>query len=71
MEYVPLKDIRTLKWSEGVLKFPCGVTVSITAEKLTKLFGMFKVPTQAESLIKTGKADLVKGTAFQIKDHLT
>jgi len=71
MEYTPVRDIRTLRWADDVLKFPCGVTVSINAEKLKKLFTLFKVPTAADELVTIGKTDLVKGTALQIKNHLT
>lgn len=65
------KNQRTLKWCDDVLKFPCGIKVNITAEKLRKIFGMFKVPEKAEEMITTGQSTLQKGRAFQIKDHLT
>lgn len=64
-------DIRILKWHDGILKFPCGVKVEITAEKLAKVFTMFKLEDEIKNIIEKGEATLKKGRAFQIKAYLT
>lgn len=66
-------EVRLLKWNDGVLKFPCGVKVDISEEKIKKLFTMFKVDESLiNQLITTGQGTPIpKGKAFQIKSHLT
>ena len=66
-------EIRMLKWQDGILKFPCGVKVDISEEKIKKLFTMFKVDESLiNQLITTGQGTPIpKGKAFQIKSHLT
>ena len=66
-------EIRMLKWQDGILKFPCGVKVEISEDKIRKLFTMFKVDESLiNQLITTGQGTPIpKGKAFQIKSHLT
>ena len=66
-------EVRLLKWNDSVLKFPCGVKVDISEEKIKKLFTMFKVDESLiNQLITTGQGTPIpKGKAFQIKSHLT
>ena len=66
-------EIRMLKWQDGILKFPCGVKVEISEDKIRKLFTMFKVDESLiNQLITTGQGiPIPKGKAFQIKSHLT
>lgn len=63
--------VRTLRWSEGVFKFPCGVKVNLSEGQLTKLLTMFKLEDQIENMINNGQMTIPKGKAFQIKCHLT
>lgn len=63
--------VRTLRWSEGVFKFPCGVKVNLSESQLKKLLTMFKLEDQIENMINNGQMTIPKGKAFQIKCHLT
>ena len=69
--YTPVRDLRTFRWCDNVLKFPCGIKINITAEKINKIFGMFKIPKNGEELVSTGQTTMPKGVAFQIKGYLT
>lgn len=66
-------SVRMLRWDKGILKFPCGVKVEISEEKIRRLFTMFKVDESLiNQLITTGQGTPIpKGKAFQIKSHLT
>jgi hypothetical protein len=64
-------SVRTLRWSDGVFKFPCGVKADLTEEKMIKLLKMFKLDEQIDNMIKIGSMTIPKGKAFQIKCHLT
>lgn len=64
-------ETRTLRWSKGILKFPCGVTVEITDEKIKWLFEMFKYKANGIEIVEKGKTTIPKSTAFHIKGHLT
>jgi hypothetical protein len=66
-------SIRRLRWDNGVLKFPCGVKVEISEEKVRRLFSLFKVDAKLiDHMIKSNESiPIPKGTAFQIKSHLT
>jgi hypothetical protein len=63
--------VRTLKWSEGIFKFPCGVRVELDQNQLTKLLTMFRLEDQLSNMINQGAMTIPKGKAFQIKCHLT
>ena len=63
--------VRTLKWSDGVFKFPCGVKVNLSESQLTKLLTMFKLEDQIQNMFNNGQMTIPKGKAFQIKCHLT
>jgi len=64
-------DVRYLKWSNGVLIFPCGDTVKITEEKIRKVFTLFKVSVEIDKMITTGELiPIKKSIVFQIKAHL-
>jgi|688.fasta_scaffold998454_1 hypothetical protein len=62
---------RTLKWSDGILKFPCGVTVELDEKQLKKLLTAFKLESEIDNMINNGSMTIAKGRAFQIKHHLT
>jgi hypothetical protein len=65
-------NIRILKWSAGILKFPCGVTVEISEEKMRKLLTMFKLENgDIDNLFTSGEITMAKGKAFQIRHHVT
>lgn len=65
-------QVRMLKWNDGILKFPCGVTVEISEEKIKKLFIIFKLENEINQMIASGGlVEIPKSKAFQIKSHLT
>ncbi len=65
-------QMRLLKWSNGILKFPCGVTVEISEEKIRRLFTLFKLESEINKMIESSAlVEIPKSKAFQIKSHLT
>lgn len=64
-------SVRTLKWSENIFKFPCGVKVDMTQEQLVKLLTLFRLEDQLQNMLTRGEMTIPKGRAFQIKCHLT
>lgn len=65
-------EVRMLRWDDGILKFPCGVKVEISEEKIRRLFSLFKLEKEIDKMIKGSDAVAIpKGKAFQIKSHLT
>lgn len=65
-------QVRLLKWNDGILKFPCGVTVEISEEKIKKIFTLFKLENEINKMVETGGlVEIPKSKAFQIKSHLT
>lgn len=65
-------EIRMLKWQDGILKFPCGVKVEISEDKIRKLFTQFKLEKEIDLMVSSNNAVAIpKGKAFQIKSHLT
>jgi hypothetical protein len=72
MQQVDLNpETRTLTWTEGTIKFPCGVKVEVTAEKIKWIMKMFKHESNGEEIIRVGKTTVPKNVAFHIKSHLT
>lgn len=64
-------SVRTLRWSNGIFKFPCGIKVELSESQLVKLLTMFRLENEIDSMIKNGSMTISKGRAFQIKSHLT
>lgn len=64
-------SVRTLRWVDGIFKFPCGIKVEISEEKLIKLLTAFKLENEIDNMINNGSMTIPKGKAFQIKSHIT
>lgn len=64
-------SIRTLRWNDGIFKFPCGVTAEVSEPQLVKLLTMFKLTDKIDEMKNDGKMTIPKAVAFQIKSHLT
>jgi len=55
---------------KGIYTFPCGVKISITAEKLKWVYELFKISKEYDTLIKLSVVDIPIGSARQIKSYL-
>jgi hypothetical protein len=64
-------ETRTLVWRAGELKFPCGVRVKVTAEKIQWVFKVFKYEGAGREIVEKGQTTIPKSVAFHIKSHLT
>ncbi len=64
-------SVRTLRWSDGIFKFPCGVKVELNEEQLKKLLTSFRLEGEINNMLTTGSMTISKGRAYQIKCHLT
>jgi len=62
---------RTLRWENGILTFPCGVKVKISADKIKWLMEMFKHKNNGDELIKIGQTTIPKNVAGHLRSHLT
>ena len=72
MQQVDLnQETRSLTWTDGILKFPCGVKVDISEEKIKWILKMFKHESNGDELIRIGKTTIPKNVAFHVKSHLT
>jgi len=64
-------ESRTLVWRLGTLKFPCGVRVEISEEKIKWVFEIFKYKANGVQIVEQGSTTIPKAVAFQIKSYLT
>ena len=63
-------SVRTLRWSDDIFKFPCGIKVEMNKNQLIKLLTMFKLEAEIDTMVSTGKITISKGKAFQIRSYL-
>lgn len=64
-------SVRTLKWSNGIFKFPCGIEVKLTEKKLIWILNTFKLEEEMDNIFNTGQMTIPKEKAFQIRSYLT
>lgn len=64
-------SVRTLRWVDGIFKFPCGVKFEMTKDQVVKLLTQFRLDDQIDNMVNNGAMTISKGRAFQIKSHLT
>lgn len=63
--------VRKLRYEGGLIKFPCGVKIEVSEEKLKWIFDLFKLQKEFEKIISTQAVTIPKPKAFQIKSYLT
>ena len=63
-------DTRDLRYENGKMKFPCGLQIEITEEKVKWIYDIMKLSKEFETMMKVGVATIPKSKAANIKEFI-
>jgi len=63
-------ETRDLRYENGKMKFPCGLQIEISENKVKWIYGIMKLTKEFETMMKFGVATIPKSKAANIKEYL-
>ena len=61
---------RDIRYENGIIKFPCGVQIEISLDKVKWIYDLMKLSSEFEKMKTTGVSTIPKEKSLQIKNYL-